>query len=310
MNSSSSAVRLPVVALGGSGLATLGAILFSAKAIVVKLAYRYGVHAELMLALRMALAMPCFLAVLWWSSLRAGAQEPGLPGRRDLGLILLAGVLGYYAASLLDFMGLEYISAGLERLILFTYPPLVLLVSCGLHRRWPGARALLAMALSYTGLLLVYGHEARLEGAHVTLGALLVLGSALCYAAYLLVAGELLRRLGTLRVTSLATLVSGVIVLVQASLHTSRAELLALPAAVWWLSLFNALFCTVVPVFAVMMAIRRIGATRVAQIGMLGPVSTIAMGVLILGEPFTPWLLLGTGLVLAGIALLNTKRPD
>lgn len=305
MNSIASALRLPAAARGGTGLATLGAILFSAKAIVVKLAYRHGVHAEVLLGLRMLLSMPFFFAALWWSSLRASAHEPGLPGRRDLALIVLAGVLGYYAASLLDFMGLEYISAGLERLILFTYPPMVLLINSALRRHWPGKRASLAMALSYAGLLLVYGHEARLEGGQVTLGALLVLASALCYGSYLIVAGELLRRLGSIRVTALASLVSGVMILVQLSLHTPWSEVWALPAPVWWLSWFNAIFCTVVPVFAVMMAIRRIGSSRVAQIGMLGPVSTIALGVLVLGERFTLWHLAGTTLVLAGIGLLN-----
>ena len=289
----------------GLALAALGAVLFSAKAIVVKLAYRHGVHAELLVALRMLLSAPFFLAALWWSSLRPGAAEPGLPGRRDLLLIVLAGILGYYAASLLDFMGLEYITASLERLILYTYQPLVLLMTCLLQRRAPGGRALAAMGLSYAGLLLVYGHEVRLQGAHVTLGALLVLGSSLAYGIYLVLAGSLLKRLGTLRVTSLATLVSAAIILVQAALHTSWAELAGLPAAVWWLSCVNAVFCTVLPVFAVMMAIRRIGATRVAQVGMLGPVSTIAMGILVLGEPFTLWHVAGTVLVLAGITLLN-----
>jgi drug/metabolite transporter (DMT)-like permease len=119
-------------------------------------------------------------------------------------------------------------------------------------------------------------------------------------------AGSLLKRIGTLRVTSLATLVSAAIILVQAALHTSWAEISRLPAEVWWLSCINAVFCTVVPVFAVMMAIRRIGATRVAQVGMLGPVSTIAMGILVLGEPFTLWHVAGTALVLAGITLLNS----
>ncbi len=217
MNSIASALRLPAATRGGTGLAALGAILFSAKAIVVKLAYRHGVHAEVLLGLRMLLSMPFFFAAFWWSSLRASAHEPGLPGRRDLALIVLAGVLGYYAASLLDFMGLEYISAGLERLILFTYPPMVLLINSALRRHWPGKRASLAMALSYAGLLLVYGHEARLEGGQVTLGALLVLASALCYGSYLIVAGELLRRLGSIRVTALASLVSGVMILVQLS---------------------------------------------------------------------------------------------
>jgi drug/metabolite transporter (DMT)-like permease len=293
----------------GVWMASVGAILFSAKAIVIKLAYRHGVHAEVLLALRMLLSMPFFAAALLWSSLRRPSGLPILPGRADLLLIAVAGVLGYYAASLLDFMGLEYISAALERLILFTYPPIVLLISCSLRRQWPGVRALLAMALSYAGLLLVYSHEVRLEGAHVTLGAALVLASSLCYAAYLVLAGSLLARLGTIRVTSLATLVSGAIILLQVSLHTSWRELWTQPAAVWGLSWFNAIFCTVVPVFTVMIAMRLIGATQVAQIGMLGPVATIALGVLVLDEHFSAYHIAGTALVLAGIALLGRGQP-
>ena len=290
-------------ARSGWWLAALSAVLFSAKAILVKLAFRHGVDATTFLAQRMLLSMPVFALVLAWLLWRDPAQPP--ISARDGGLIILAGLLGYYAASLLDFMGLAYISAGLERLILFTYPSLVLLGTCLLCRQWPAGRALGALALSYLGLLLVFGREVVLEGPHVVLGASLVLASSFCYALYLMLSGRLLKRLGTLRVTALATLVSGGAILLQVVLSQPWSLLRDQPLAVWQLSVCNALFCTVLPVFAGMAAIARIGASRVAQIGMLGPLVTIGLGAVLLGEPFTQWHVAGTLLVLGGAYLLG-----
>ena len=290
-------------ARAGLWLALSGAMLFSGKAIVVKLAYRYGIDARTLLAMRMLLSMPFFaIALVWW---RPSPSPQKALSAADMGLITLAGVLGYYAASLLDFMGLQYISSGLERLILFTYPSIVLLITAVRRRQRPASSALMAMAISYLGLLVVYGHEARLEGTHAALGAALVLASSFCYAAYLLIGGSLLKRLGTIRVTSLATLAAGAAILLQVSLEQPWSIVWHQPLVVWELSAINALFCTVVPVFTVMLAIARIGANRVSQISMIGPISTIGLGTVILGEPFT-WLhAVGTVLVLAGIALLS-----
>ena len=290
-------------ARSGWWLAALSAVLFSAKAILVKLAFRHGVDPSTFLAQRMLLSMPVFALVLAWSLWR-GPVQPALR-LRDVGLIVLAGLLGYYAASLLDFQGLAYISAGLERLILFTYPSLVLLGTSLLRRQRPSAGALGALALSYLGLLLVFGREVVLEGPHVVLGALLVLASSLCYALYLMLAGRLLQRLGTLRVTALATLVSGSAILLQVAISQPWSLLRDQPLVVWQLSACNALFCTVLPVFASMAAIARIGASRVAQIGMIGPLVTIGLGAGLLGEPFTRWHVVGTLLVLGGIYLLG-----
>ena len=294
----------------GLWLAAVGAILFSGKAIVVKLSYQYDVDATTLVAMRMLLSMPMFALIWLWSEHRAkvaGDISRPVLTLKDMGLIALAGLLGYYAASLLDFMGLQYITAGLERLILFTYPSLVLLITCCIRRSWPGWRAVIAMGISYCGLLVVYGHEATLDGKNTLLGSALVLASSVSYAAYLVLGGSLLKRLGTLRTTTLATLVSGVAILLQISVQQPWSVIWNQPPAIWWLSLVNAIFCTVLPVLTVMFAISKIGASRVSQIGMIGPISTIGMGSVILHEPFTVWHAAGTALVLLGIALLTLK---
>ncbi len=286
-------------------LATVGAVLFSAKAIVVKLAYRYGVDAVTLLSMRMLISVPFFLAAWGWTCLRGGLAPLK---KRDVGLIVIAGLLGYYAASLLDFMGLQYISAGLERLILFTYPSFVLLMTSLSKRTLPAAWQVAALLVSYAGLLLVYGHEVSIEGPHVALGAALILASSLCYAAYLVLGGSLLTRLGTIRVTAMATVVSASAILIQVSLKQPWSVMWHQPSQVWVLSLVNATFCTVLPVFAVMIAIEKIGAPRVAQIGLIGPISTIGMGAFVLNESFTLWHAAGTVLVLAGIAMLTLRK--
>jgi drug/metabolite transporter (DMT)-like permease len=283
-------------------LATLGAIAFSGKAIIVKLAYRHGVDAVTLIMYRMLFALPMFLLLAWW----AGRGKPALTPRDRLAVLGL-GFTGYYLASFLDFAGLAYISASLERLILYLNPTLVLAMGLLLFKRKVTQRQLIALAVSYCGVLLVFGHEVTLVGSHVALGAALVFGSAVSYAVYLVYSGEEVQRLGALRLTGLATTVACVLCILQFLLLRPMSALQVAPAVIW-LSMLNATVCTFAPVLMVMMAIERIGATVVAQTGMIGPMSTILMGVLILGEPFTAWVAAGTLLVLAGIWLLAKWR--
>lgn len=286
----------------GLALALLGSIAFSAKAIIVKLAYRYGVDAVTLIMYRMLFALPLFVLLAWW----AGRGKPPL-ARRDWLTVGGLGFCGYYLASFLDFAGLEYISANLERLILYLNPTLVLALGAVLFRRRVGARQLLALAVSYSGVLLVFGHEVSLEGSQAALGAALVFASALSYAVYLVYSGEEVGRLGALRLTGLATSVACVLCIAQFFVLRPLGAFVVAPEVVW-LSLLNATVCTFAPVLMVMMAIERIGAVVAAQTGMVGPMSTILMSVAILGEPFTVWLGLGTVLVLSGIWLLAKWR--
>jgi drug/metabolite transporter (DMT)-like permease len=283
-------------------LAAAGSIAFSGKAIIVKLAYRHGVDAVTLLMYRMLFALPLFLLMAWW----AGRGKPRISGQDWWGIVGL-GFSGYYLASFLDFWGLEYISASLERLILYLNPTLVLVLGWFLYRRKISLRQGVGMAISYAGVLLVFGHEAALDGQNAALGSALVLGSAISYALYLSYSGQMVQRLGSLRLAGWATSVACVLCMAQfAILRPLEAVQVAEP--VLWLSLLNATACTAVPVVLVMMAIERIGSGLTAQTGMIGPMSTLLMGVFILDEPFNMWIVAGTVLVLTGVFWV-TRSP-
>ncbi|HNW62285.1 DMT family transporter [Piscinibacter sp.] len=295
--------KAPASVLPGLALASLGAIAFSGKAIIVKLAYRHGVDAVTLIMFRMLFAMPLFLLLAWW----AGRGKPPLE-RRDQLAILGLGFSGYYLASFLDFAGLAYVSASFERLVLYLNPTMVLLLGWVLFGRRATGRQLIALAVSYAGVLLVFGHELQIAGPDVVLGAALVFGSALSYAIYLVYSGEVVKRLGSLRLTGLATSVACVFCIAQFLILRPISAATEVAPQVIWLSVLNATLCTFAPVLMVMMAIERVGSTLTAQTGMLGPMSTILMGVLLLGEPFTAWVAAGTLLVLGGVWLLARWR--
>ena len=283
-------------------MAAVGAIAFSGKAIIVKLAYRYGVDAVTLIMYRMLFALPMFLLLAWW----AGRGKPVLSAR-DWWVCGALGFFGYYLASFLDFAGLRYVTASLERLVLYLNPTLVLLLSVLIYRRRVTLRQVSAMAVSYVGIALVFGHEMTLDQPYTGLGAALVFGSAVSYALYLVISSEEVKRIGSLRLTGWASTVACLLCIAQFLLLQPLSAADVAPAVVW-LSLLNAVVCTVAPIMMVMMAIERIGAPLTAQTGMIGPLSTISMGVLILGEPFTGWTVVGTAFVLAGIWLLARAR--
>jgi len=276
-------------------LAAAGAIAFSGKAIIVKLAYQYGVDSITLLMFRMLFAMPFFLLLAWW----AGRGQARLT-RRDVWGVLGLGFSGYYLSSYLDFLGLQYISASFERLILYLNPTLVLILGWVLYKRKITYRQGVAMAVSYSGVLLVFGHEISLVGDNVFLGATLVFLSAVTYAIYLSHSGQLVQRLGSLRLAGLATTVACFFCILQFVLLKPLSALNVAPEVIG-LSVLNATACTVLPVLMIMMAIERIGAGLTSQVGMIGPMSTLTMGVFFLNEPFTIWILAGTALVLGGV---------
>ncbi|SNS41187.1 Threonine/homoserine efflux transporter RhtA [Noviherbaspirillum humi] len=288
--------------LAGLFIAISGAILFSAKAIVAKLIYRYQVDAVTLIALRMLFSLPFFALVAGW---RARRDAP--LATADRLRIVFLGLLGYYLSSFLDFIGLQYISAGLERLILFLTPSFVLISSVFYLKKRISRVEWLALATAYSGTVLVFLHDVRTGGPDVALGSAFVLGSAISYAIYLLLSGELVRRVGAMRLVAYAMCVSSIACVAQFFLLRAP-EVLIQPAAVYQLSLVNAVFCTVLPVFLTMVAVDRIGAPTTSQAGMIGPVSTLFMGAAILGEPITVYQIAGTVLVLCGIYLLSKKK--
>lgn len=290
---------------GGAGmaLAILAAFGFSFKAIFVKLAYPYGVDAITLLALRMVFALPVFL----WVGLTASRGMPALNGR-DWGGIVAMGLAGYYAASVFDFLGLQYISAGLERLILFTYPTLTLLFGMALTKRLASQREVIALTLCYVGIGAAFWHDLEFaeDQASIWLGGGLVFGSALCYAIYLTGSARLIARLGTARFAALATLVSTAAVLGH-FLATQPLAAMVQPWPVYGYALAMGLFCTALPVFAQSAAIRQLGSARVALVSMLGPLATIGFAVWLLGEPLSIAQMAGAALVIAGIALVSRR---
>jgi drug/metabolite transporter (DMT)-like permease len=289
----------------GIALAILAAFGFSFKAILVKLAYPYGVDAITLLALRMSFALPVFV----WVGLTASRGVPRM-SRRDWGGIVFMGLMGYYAASVFDFLGLQYISAGLERLILFTYPTLTLLFGMALTRRAPSGRELGALALCYAGIGAAFWSDLKFadDTATIWLGGGLVFGSAVCYAIYLTGSASLIARLGTARFAALATMASTVAVFAHFfAVQSDPVGALQQPWPVYGYALAMGLLSTALPVFALSAAIRQLGSARVALVSMLGPLATIVLAAWLLGEPLSLAQLLGAALVVAGIALVSRK---
>jgi drug/metabolite transporter (DMT)-like permease len=299
---STSVVPTPRHAAVGITLAIIGSIAFAGKAIIVKVAYRYGVDPVTLIMYRMLVALVPFLVIAWW----AGRGKAPLDWRARASVIAL-GVMGYLA-SFLDFVGLQYVSASLERLILYLTPTLVLAFGALWFGKRPTRRQLAAITVGYAGMFVVFGHEVSFAGSHVILGAALVFGSAVSYALYLSYSGTLVTRLGSMRIVGWANAVACGLCLVQFVVlrPLSAAHV---PAPVLWLSVLNGTLCTVAPLLMVMMAIERVGATTAAQAGMIGPLSTLTMGVLILDESFSTGIAAGTVLVIGSVWLL-ARRPQ
>lgn len=284
--------------------AVVAAFGFSFKAILVKLAYPFGVDAVTLLALRMVFALPVFLWVGFAASRRGAALSA-----RDWMTVSLLGLLGYYGASILDFMGLQYISAGLERLILFTYPTITMLFGLVFHGRRVTRREWLALGLCYLGIGAAFVHDLKLSGdtAVVWLGAGFVFASSVSYALYLSGSAGMIGKLGAARFTALAMLASTAATLGHFLATHSPAVLLTQPWQVYACGLAMGVFSTVIPVFAQSAAIRRLGSGPAALVGMVGPLLTIVFAWLLLDEGFSAAQMLGLGLVLAGIASVGRK---
>ena len=278
----------------------VGAILFSTKAVAIKFAYQDHVDAETLLALRMGLATP-FYFVIGAHAVRERRQS-GKP-LPSAGLVMAAaavGLLGYWVASYLDFLGLEYVSAQIERLILFTYPIFVVIFGALFFRQKITRNALIAVAISYAGLALIFG-ESTVSGGHdALLGGGLVLACAVAFALYQLFAKNLITAIGPRLFTCIAMIAAAVGAIVQ-FLLTHAAGDLAVSGRVLATALFIAIGSTVLPSFFLNAALHRISAQANATIGTLSPVATIVLAYLILGETLAPIAWVGTVLVIAGV---------
>lgn len=294
----------------GVVFALLAALGFSAKAILVKLAYHDNVDAVTLLALRMVFSLPFFIGVAVW--VKRQHAEP--LSKHDRMLVLVLGLIGYYLSSFLDFLGLQYISAGLERLILFLYPTMTVLLSALVYKRAIGRKIIAAMALCYVGIVLAFLHDLGLHDAGmkqgvILLGASLVFASTLSYSVYLVGAGHAIARIGAARFTAYAMAVASIASLLQFGVMRPMSAL-DLPLRVYELSIAMAIFSTVLPAFLLSHAIRRIGSGSASLIGTIGPVSTIYMAHVFLSESISPLQIAGASLVLIGVLIIsmNSKR--
>jgi len=287
----------------GISMAIAGVVCFSLRPILIKLAYGYVVDPITLLALRMIFSLPFFLAAAAW----VGHDAKRAPlTRKDAWAIIALGFVGYYFSSFVDFLGLQYISAGLGRLILFMYPTLVVLLSMAFLHKRPTAREVVALGVTYSGVALVMANAAQGANKDLVLGAALCFASAAGYAVYLVAGSRVVQRVGSMRFTAYAMTVASGFCLLQFVIMRPLSAL-HIPPQVYGLAIAMAIVATVLPVFITTEALKRIGANQVALFGALGPVTTLFFGWMGLDEVMTPVQLAGAALVLAGVALVTLK---
>jgi drug/metabolite transporter (DMT)-like permease len=292
-------------------MAAGGSFLFSSRSILIKLAYEYHVDPVTFLTLRMVFSLPFFLAAALWvqrgqKSAAAGSATP-LSGRDIFSLIAL-GLLGYYFASYVDFLALQYISAALARLILFLNPTITLIVMALFFSRRILGREVAAMLACYAGIALCLLHDVQLSGSanDTALGSALSFASAFCYALYLIFSNRLIARIGSVPFTAYAMTVSSIAVIIH-FLIANPFSALNLPWQVYAYGVVMAVLCTVLPVFMVSEANRRIGPAYVGILSSAGPIATLVMGMLVLGETISVSQVAGMGLVLVGVWFISQK---
>lgn len=286
----------------------VSAILFSAKSIFIKICYAHGASPMALMALRTGFSLPFFLGLALYPSFSKLHIRPSPLSKRDLVIIGGLGLLGYYIASVLDIYGLVYVSAGTERLILYVYPSLVVILSAWIFKKPIPGYMYLPLLLSYAGIAISFGGEiSREAGGRPYLGGFLIFLSALCYALFLVGHGKMVNRIGPQRLGAYAMLVASLAVLVHFFLSQPLHDLVQ-PGLVYLIAALTAIFCTVIPVYLVGYGVQVIGPGPAAIVSSIGPVSTYALAAIILGE--APGLLQGAGLalVLLGSFMLIRKK--
>lgn len=285
-------------------LALLGVLSFSIRPVLVKVAYAYARDPVTLLALRMVFSLPFFAVAAWWLE-RNGPATP--ISTRDKWAIVGLGIIGYYLASFFDYLSLQYITAGLSRLIHFTYPTVVVVLGMFFLHKTPRVMEVLALILTYAGLAVML--LSTVEGQHefLALGAAMSFGSAVSYAVYLFVGTQVIQRVGSMRFAAYALLVSSFCCILQFFV-LRPLDALRIPAEVYWISFVIATVSTVLPIFAIAEALKRLGANTVAIMCALGPVSAMVLGYLGLEEIMTGRQIFGAALVVLGVVLV-TLRP-
>lgn len=279
--------------------------LFSTKGIFIKLAYQYGVDSITLMSYRMLLSLPFYLGVFAWLLY----QAPGLKNQLKPHTlpVMLIGMLGYYLSSFLDLQGLTYISSQLERLLLFTYPTVVVLLSWLVLGNAISKQVIGALVLAYLGVFVLFYHDLEQQGKGVVTGSLLVLAACFTFAGYLLLSKPKIAHIGSRAFTCLAMLGASVMIFLH-FFTVHELDDLVIPMPVFWICLWLAIGCTVIPSFMMSAAIARVGPEQTAIVGGSGPVLTAMMAVFILGEDFTVYHILGMSMVIAAISWLSVKK--
>lgn len=290
----------------GFSIAFIGAILFSTKAIIVKKAFA-AVHVDALtlLALRMVFSLPFYLGTAFVIS---SSKSNRKMSAREWVLLIILGLFGYYLSSLFDFIGLQYISAGLERLILFLYPSFAVLINAFFFRQKIKKAHVWALLLSYLGIGIAYFGELHVDTGNPNFywGSFLIFLCSITYATYIAGSGYLIPKVGASKFTAYALLCSTAGVFIHFVIR-GRYEALQLGVDLWWYGILLALVATVIPTFMLSFALKRIGANNVAIISSIGPVSTILQAHFFLDEPIFREQIIGTALVLVGVLLLSLQ---
>lgn len=283
-------------------LGIIGVILFSAKAVMVKLAYAYEVDSLTLLLFRMGFALPFYLFI----AVMKGPVKNAEVRAKDYLWIVFFGFIGYYLASLFDFLGLQYLKAGLERIILFIYPTIVILLSWWIFKKPLSRVQAIAILITYIGIVITFWNEIETSGAQTYWGAFLIVLSAITYASYLVGSGWLIPKFGVLRFTSYAMIVSTVCVAIH-YMSSGKQEITGYAPEVYAYGLALAVLSTLIPSFLVSEAIKRLDASNFAILGSLGPVSTIILAYLFLDEHLTLLQLMGMLVVISGVTYLSLR---
>lgn len=284
-------------------IAIVGIVLFSAKAVMVKLAYKYHVSVIHLLLFRMLFSLPFYVLILSFVK----TQHPEKIKNTDYLWIVCFGLIGYYLASYFDFLGLQYIKAGLERIILFVYPTLVLLITRIFFKTKITSRQLIAILITYLGVVITFWGEVKFESDHLLLGGFLIFLSALTYASYLVGSGWLIPKFGAIVFTSYAMIVSSICVIFH-YLIADRTSIMNYQYEVYLLGFLMAIFSTLIPSFLVSFAIKKLGASNFSIIGSIGPISTIILAYFFLNEKLSFVQVIGTLVVIIGVLVVSSKK--
>ncbi len=293
--------------VSGILIAFAGIFLFSAKAILVKLCYiNYHLDTVTMLMLRMGFSLPLFVCIGLFKSEKNKAPL-------DLSAfwkIFLLGVIGYYGASYFDFLGLQYVDASLERLILFSYPTFVVLMSLLVYKQKISAKQCIAIAITYLGICVIFLPTIMGNTVEYSFfGVIMIVISAITYASYLVASQYFVPKFGTIRFTTTAMIVSCLMVILHFSLD-SNAHIVGLPNKVYFYGIIMAVFCTVLPSYLISEGIRQIGASKVGILGSIGPISTISLSIIILNESLTLYQVAGGCIIVFGVVWLNYSKSE